>query len=220
MERGRKNKSPFKLGGLDVLGATGGLTGMNRGRGGNRGRGRVTRDPNIYNPGRPATPTDFQQPEVDMEALQEQLAAYKAEKQAELTQTSPRPQPQNIQQFGQVGMMGAGGSGNSMYDRAVGIRDMFRNRARRGMFGNRTREQKLSRAQQRFNQITGRNVFGISQAAQQMMQNRNLATPQKTGIFGMPSQLPSGRMNPMYGGIGGALAFKRKPSGFKMKKNK
>ena len=184
MERGRKNKSPFKI----FSGVTGALGGMNRGRGGNRGRGRVTREPNIMNPGRPLTPADFQQPEVDMEAVRERLAAYKAEKQAELTQTNPRPQPQNLQQFGQVGMMGAGGSGNSMYDRALAVRENAINRVgrakRAGMFGGQMRQPQMGRAMEHFNSITGRNNFPLtlSQAANSF------------------------------------LTFKRKPSGFKMKK--
>ena len=98
------------------------------------------------------------------------------------TDPVPRPTPEEPQ-VGQVGMMGVGG--NNRY-----------------MFGGRgQQQQQLSQAQQRFNEITGQNIFGV-----------------KKGIFGMPSRLPSGRMNPMYSGIGGALAFKRKPSGFKMKK--
>ena len=215
MERGRKNKSPFKLGAASVLGATGGLTGMNRGRGITRGRPRVTRDPNIYNPGRPANPTGQQQqfsPE-QMQAFQEMVQNMREN----VTQVNARPQPQNIQQFGQVGMMGAGGSGNSMYDRAVAVRDRLRNRP--GFFRGKGQGLQTSRPMERFNQMTGRNNFPtMGQAAQQMMPNRNFATNPKRGIFGMPSQLPSGRMNPMYSGIGGALAFKRKPSGFKMKK--
>ena len=87
------------------------------------------------------------------------------------------------------------------------------------MFGGRGQQLPMSGPMEHFNRMTGRNNFPtMGQAMEQMTQNTNLATRPKRGIFGMPSQLPSGRMNPMYSGIGSALSFKRKPSGFKMKK--
>tara|TARA_Y100001972_G_C7606821_1_gene304155 strand:+ start:467 stop:1099 length:633 start_codon:yes stop_codon:yes gene_type:complete len=209
MERGRKNKSPFKIfnGITDTLGA-----GMNRGRGGNRGRGRqrVTRDPNVYNPGRPANPTGQQQqfsPE-QMEALQNMLQNMREN----VTQVNPRPQP------GQVGMMGAGG--NNRY-----------------MFGNRGQQiGQMSRPMERFNRMTGRNNFQTMSQAMQQITGKTDPNRSNIGRFGFgdifnravagtnPSR-PGGmpphagfRGSGKTGIIGSALSFKRKPSGFKMKK--
>ena len=185
MERGRNNKtkSSFKMKKTPVKFV--------------RGRGRVTRDPNIYNPGRPATPTGGPQefsPE-QMEALQDLLQDMREN----VTQVNPKPQPQD-----EVGQ--------------------------------------LSQPQQHFNEITGKDNFPtISQAAEQIMPNRKPAPD--TSRYGMPlftnlgylqdtsgSNLgrttfnPSG-FNPLPPGVyergiakRSALSFKRKPSGFKMKK--